>query len=293
MRTGAERLVHETSPKLVITFRDPQQGIHGMPATPATTRKLAKASFTVAVIQRVPEGARDALAGPRTGPYDERGFRLTCCTPKDGHRQRGQQRDDTVYDVVDELQVLQFLYEYDLTALYEVPHLATCGFLPKRDEDRAYENAIVAQADTVLGTWSVAPWCEPKTYHASRLHDRLLRIFGDLDRAARAFEQTVRGARVAGPYNPMRIAQKQQFYCASDVRTAYAIVTHPNGHRLVVTYDLQHRALIAIEPIRRDVHGTEILDGYRARVLENPNYDRMRATAFSGFLATFWPAQTA
>ncbi|MDO8425353.1 MAG: hypothetical protein Q7T01_02465 [bacterium] len=275
----------DVTPKLVIVFRDRQHGVRGMPVPPAAAKRHRRTSFTHAVLQRIPEGARTELAGERTGAYDERGFRCTCFAPAGGQHARGGQHGEAVFDVVDELSVLQFLYEHDLTALYAVPHLASSGFLPMRDEDRMRDNSIAAQIQAAFG--ATARRNEPPSFHAYRLYERLLThaAGGDRERTQQAMEGSARGRRFAEPNDPAMLAISEQFYASEGLGLAYAVYGYPDGGRFVASYDVHRRELLAIDPIPRDADGVEVLHGFQVAFLQNPNYKPVISAVFRAMIA--------
>lgn len=109
---------------LVVTFHEPQGGIRGLPVSNAQDGKLRKLGFTHVVIQWIPPEARDEAAGAHpAGPYDERAFRIAWFKPRGGHQHADEKGGEVVHEVHDELSALQWIYENDLLALYDVPHL--------------------------------------------------------------------------------------------------------------------------------------------------------------------------
>src|SRR3989339_2209219 len=131
---------------LVVVFRNPQGGISGLPVTLAKKHKLQKLGFTHVTIESVPENHLDHLARPIPGDYDERHMVIRFWKPKAGHRKDGDKGGELVHEEYDELSVLEWLYENFLLDLYELPHLVSYDLLPKRDQERYAENAIVAQS---------------------------------------------------------------------------------------------------------------------------------------------------
>lgn len=148
---------------LVITFREPQNGITGLPVSTAEERRLRKLAFVHVTIEFLPLEIRDAAAGPYLGGYDERAFRITWWKPRSGHRHEHEKGGEVVHGICDELSVLAWLSENDLGTLYEIPRAVKDRLLPMRDEDRDRENALA------LGLVPRAPKSFPRERLGARL----------------------------------------------------------------------------------------------------------------------------
>lgn len=265
-RTGGNR---QGGRVLVVTFHEPQGGIHGLPVSNAQAGKLRKLGFTHVVIQWIPPEARDEAAGPRLdGPYDERTFRIAWFKPRGGHQHAGEKGGEIVHEAHDELSVLQWIYENALLALYEVPHLVSQGLLPKRDDDREAENGIAAQAQAFFGR-PMGPVHPERVFHRSRLLGRLIERHGD-ERALAAFEASERCRRAAA-----RLAfdtfGAQTFYVSHGLGLAYAVFHLPNA-RFVLRVNLRQRTA-EVEPMRVDRHGMDEMLAYH-RFLTDAAFQR-------------------
>lgn len=255
-RTGGNR---QGGRVLVVTFHEAQGGIHGLPVSNAQAGKLRKLSFTHATIQWIPPDARDAAAGERPeGPYDERAFRIAWFKPRGGHQHAGEKGGEVVHEVRDELSVLEWIYENDLLALYEVPHLVSQGLLPKRDEDREAENGIAAQAQALFGR-PMGPVHSEPVFHRCRLLARFIARSGDAGKALAAFLASERNKRVEA-----RLAfdtfGAQTFYVSRGLGLAYAVFHLPNA-RFVLRVNFRQRTA-EIEPMRVDRHGMDEMLAY-------------------------------
>lgn len=259
---------------LTIVLADVQRGIAGMPVPPAAVRALSRVRYESAMITRVPPHVRDGAAGPhRTAAYDERAYCLTLRSPLHGDAGGG-----VVYDVVDELQVLQFLYDNGLTALYAIPHLVTHRLLPLRDEDRLAENTIAQRLAVTFGT-SQEWYHAYRTFHAARLRDRLLMVYGGhVERALEALDGTVRGGLVPTCTEDAAIGP---CYVSDWSPIAYCVCSLAH-HRVVATYHIMKRILLGIEPIPCDERGAEHLDGDALMFLSDRTY---RAVPWNTFRA--------
>lgn len=245
---------------LVVTFHESQGGIRGLPVSNAQTGKLRKLGFTHVAIQAIPEASREAAAGTRefgSPSYDERAFRIAWFKPRGGHQHAGEKGGEVVHEIHDELSVLEWVYENDLLALYEVPHLVGQGILPKRDDDREAENGIAAQAQALFGR-PMGPVHPERAFHRSRLLARLIERYGD-EQAIAAFEASERGKR-----NAARLAfdtfGAQTFYVSHARGLAYAVFHLPNA-RFVLRVDLRARTA-AVGPMRVDRHGMDEMLAY-------------------------------
>ncbi|MDO8621933.1 MAG: hypothetical protein Q7R80_01765 [bacterium] len=247
---------------LVVTFHEPQGGIRGLPTSRAEERKLQKLGFTHVAIQWIPEASREEAAGTRvfgSSSYDERAFRIAWFKPRGGHQHAGEKGGEVVHEVYDELSVLQWIYENDLLALYDVPHLIGQGLLPKRDDDREAENGIAAQAQALFGR-PMGPVHPERAFHRSRLLARLIeRYEGDSDRALSAFETSERGKRSAARF-AFDTFGAQAFYVSHAIGLAYAVFHLPNA-RFVLRVDLRTR-IAEVEPMRVDHHGMDEMLAY-------------------------------
>jgi len=240
---------------LVVTFREPQGGIRGLPVSNAQAGKLRRLGFTHVTIQAIPEASREAAAGPRPAcPYDERAFHIAWFKPRGGHQHAGEKGGEVVHETYDELSVLEWVYENDLLALYDVPHLVGQGLLPKRDDDREAENGIAAQAQALFGR-PMGPVHPERVFHRSRLLARLIeRYEGDPGRALSAFEMSERGKRTAARF-AFDTFGAQAFYVSHALGLAYAVF-HLPGARFVLRVELWQR-IATVEPMRVDQHGMD------------------------------------
>jgi hypothetical protein len=253
---------------LVMTFHESQGGIRGLPVSRAEERKLQKLGFTHVTIAWIPPDVRDDAAGPRpTGSYDERAFRIAWWKPRGGHQHAGEKGGEVVHEVHDELSVLQWIYENDLLALYEVPHLVGQDLLPKRDDDREAENGIAAQAQAFFGR-PMGPVHHEAVFHRSRLLARFIERYGE--QALSAFEASERGKRTAA-----RVAfdafGAQTFYVSHALGLAFAVF-HLPGARFVLRVDLRARTA-EVEPMRVDRHGMDEMLAYH-RFLTDAAFQR-------------------
>ncbi|MFA5130344.1 MAG: hypothetical protein WC477_05535 [Patescibacteria group bacterium] len=268
---------------IVLVFKKPQNGISGLPVTPAESRKLRKDGFTHLVITSFPEGARDHTDW-KIGRYDESGWWVGFYKPKGGHAHDGEKGGEIVRDFNSELFILQFLYENDLLALYEVPLIASWGFLPKTDDARENENAAAAAIQTMFGRSE--RFHKEHTYHRARL----LECFRDLYRegasdedeleqkAQAAFVETVIGRTTlqridAGTF------ETRTYYLSDDDRIAYAIHNGSDGQYVVKINRASKSVDVGLT--KRDLNGLELMSLYDDFLTSN----RFRQVSHSEFRA--------
>ncbi len=252
---------------LVVVFKQPQNGIRGLPVSPAEGRKLRKQGFTHLVITSVPQGARqrEGLDALMQGRYDESGWWLGFYKPTGGHRHEGQKGGELVCDFQSELFVLQYLCENGLWSLYEVPLIASWKFLPKTDEQREEENAAAEQIQALFGR--VQRLHEEHTYHYARLFEH----FRDMHRES-AMDETELEARAQAALNDTVIGGLRQrriedgsyetraYYLALDESMAYSIHNSRQG-QMVVKIDLRTRT-VEVGLVKQDLNGLALMGFY-------------------------------
>ncbi len=235
---------------LVMVFKQVQNGIRGLPVTPAEGRKLRKEGFTHVVITSVPEGARERETAEtlEAGRYDESGWWMGFYKPKGGHVHSHEKGGELVREFRSELFVLQYLYENDLAELFGVQLLTSWGFLPKTDDMREAENTAAAQLQLLFGRPQRLRNPE-RSYHRKRLMERLCDLFreGAVDKddlAAKVNE--VMSETVIGPTMLSRVEdgtlESRAYYLALDDSIAYSIHNSSQG-QMVAKFDLQSRTV--------------------------------------------------
>ncbi|MFZ6014795.1 MAG: hypothetical protein ACOYUZ_00350 [Patescibacteria group bacterium] len=275
------RVINVRSHLLVITFREPQI-ITGLPVSPAKARKLAKMSFTHVTIERLPEEASNKMHGHHDiGEYDERSYRIVWWKPKAGHRRGAEKGGEAVYELCDELAVLQWLYENGLAGLYGHRVLTSWKLLPLRDEDREHENAITAQMQMVFGHLFCQPH-EQRDFHRTRLLSRLIKHCGvDQDAALEIFAQTVVGKRARSQIDAGTFAS-QTFYFSQEMGLAYGIWNLPEA-RYIMCVDLKGRKA-HLEPMRVDAHGLDLMEAYH-ECLTSEKFEQVEWRTFQSLIS--------
>ncbi|MFA5186184.1 MAG: hypothetical protein WC551_06870 [Patescibacteria group bacterium] len=235
---------------LVVVFKQVQNGIRGLPVTPAEGRKLRKEGFTHVVITSVPEGARERETAEalEAGRYDESGWWMGFYKPKGGHVHSHEKGGELVREFRSELFVLQYLYENDLADLFGVQLLTSWGFLPKTDDMREAENTAAAQLQLLFGRPQRLQNPE-RSYHRKRLMERFCVLLRESavdkdDLAAKVNE--VMSETVIGPTMYSRVEdgtlESRAYYLALDDSIAYSIHNSSQG-QMVAKFDLQSRTV--------------------------------------------------
>lgn len=268
---------------LVLVFKTPQNGITGLPVTPAEGRKLRKEGYTHVVITSVPEGARqrEQFNALMEGRYDESGWWAGFYKPKGGHCHGNEKGGELVRDFQSELCVLQYLYENDLLALYEVPLLTSWGFLPKTDEAREQENAATAAIQLMLGR--PGRLNAEQTYHRARLLERFRDLYAYDEEELEQKVQTAFAATVVGNSALQRIedgtSEARTYYLSADNSLAYAIHNTGDG-QYVVKIDLRSKS-VDVGLTKCDLNGLELMGLYD----EFLTSDRFRQVSWHEFTA--------
>ncbi len=240
------------------------RGIVGLPGTAADTKRLRKLGFTHLTISYLPKDCRDEAAGRRPEGYDERAFALRFYKPKGGGRHVDEKGGEEVHAVIDELSVIEWIHENDLTALYEAKPLVVNGLLPKTDEQRAEENALAAKMQITF-----QPHAQ-RDFHRTRLLTRYRDLFranveawdekGIARAEARAYEvfsKTVIAEKAAPELASGQIAA-QEFFLDERRGFAYALFNLP-GARYIVAVDVARRDIL-VRPLAEDVNGLEQIE---------------------------------
>lgn len=248
---------------LIIGFRGGyQQGIKGLQLSDANQNDFRKRAWTHLTIECLPEPVLDAAAGLRDwnrDPFlDERGTRITWWRRGSGGQRKGQKDGEEVKSLCDELQVLEWLIENDLEALYEIGCLR--GILPLRDEDRERMNEIAAQVHTYLGAaLSAAPTVPDHEFHYRRLWHRIAWLVScgqpeqaDEERVFERYAQTKIGNRTKVRAED-GLETGQRFFVNADEAIACAVYCWP-AYREAVIVDLVSN-VAEIQPLEENGKG--------------------------------------
>lgn len=264
---------------LSLVFRRTVEGLLGLPVSPTRQRKLRKIAYDRVSIEKIPDNKRDELAGPAGSGYDERGWRVNFWKDGHGKRRPGKRFSGRpVHTAIDELSVLEWIFNNGLEALYESPYLIGNRLLPKTDEQRVHEDGVVAGMKLAFGVSTAQPNSE-SSLHRSRLEKRLIRAFeGDELAALNALSATVIGSRTISREMTQTLPE-QKFYLSRELGLAYALYNFP-GMRYVMRLDLG-KGEVFMEPLRVNKHGTPVMKRYQF-FLENAMFQEIPWEAFQG-----------
>lgn len=266
---------------LSLVFRKTVEGITGLPVSLTRQRKLRKLAYDRVSIEKIPNDRRGDLAGVLAigSGYDERGWRINFWKEGRGKRSRGKRFSGRpVHTVIDELSVLEWIFNSGLKSLYESQYLSSNRFLPKSDEQRVHDNTVAAGMKMAFGV-NVGQTCDESSLHRTRLMNRLREVNEGSELAAlSAFSETTLGKQTIIQEMKLELPE-QRFYFSRQLKKVFALFNFPTM-RYVMRVDLDADRVI-IEPLRTDRQGRPLMKRYQ-HFLESTLFEEIDWSAFRG-----------